>query len=508
MSIETAKENLRINQIVGQKNDILIAEGDLIIPDIKPDILRVINTSGNICIYKKEVMDGKIKLDGGINIYIMYLADSDTSTIRSINSTVEFSKTIEMENIKTGMNLESNIGLKSVDCKILNGRKVNVKSTMDGEFKVYYNQDINLITSVENVRNVQILNQDLQVNSLIGVGNTKVYAKDTLLIDTADDLSDILKVDIGVSNKDVKISYNKVLAKADAGIKILYVTDDNRIKESTMQIPIMGFIDMVNVSDENICDVNYEIKNIIIKPNNIEEHSIYVEIEFELSCNTYENRSANFIQDLYSPSENIVANIDTATIMQDKRIVRDVCNIREKQIIPELQGNQLYSVEITPVVHKQNILSDRIMYEGEIILKLIYSEKNGLDTKTQSLPFSFAMSCGTISTNSTVSTTPEIIMQDFIIMPDETLEIKIDLALVANISKNADINIIKDLELSESKSEDPYSMIIYFVKPGDSLWKIAKKFNSTVQDISVVNNIENVNKLNIGQQLFIPKYVA
>ena len=50
-------------------------------------------------------------------------------------------------------------------------------------------------------------------------------------------------------------------------------------------------------------------------------------------------------------------------------------------------------------------------------------------------------------------------------------------------------------------------MVIYFVKPNDTLWEIAKKFRSTVDDIARVNKIEDINKIYPGQQLFIPKYV-
>ena len=56
MQIDVAKEKLCINKIVGQKNDCLIVEGDMIVPDIKPDILNTISTSGNVCIYKKREM--------------------------------------------------------------------------------------------------------------------------------------------------------------------------------------------------------------------------------------------------------------------------------------------------------------------------------------------------------------------------------------------------------------------------------------------------------------------
>ena len=55
MAIEALKENLCVNQIIGKAKENIVAEGDVIIPDIKPDILSTINTSGTICIYKKEL---------------------------------------------------------------------------------------------------------------------------------------------------------------------------------------------------------------------------------------------------------------------------------------------------------------------------------------------------------------------------------------------------------------------------------------------------------------------
>ena len=47
---------------------------------------------------------------------------------------------------------------------------------------------------------------------------------------------------------------------------------------------------------------------------------------------------------------------------------------------------------------------------------------------------------------------------------------------------------------------------MYIVKKDDTLWKIAKRYGSTVEDIARVNNIENVDELQVGRQLFIPRY--
>ena len=54
---------------------------------------------------------------------------------------------------------------------------------------------------------------------------------------------------------------------------------------------------------------------------------------------------------------------------------------------------------------------------------------------------------------------------------------------------------------------EDYSVIIYVVRSGDTLWKIAKRFGSTVDDIVRVNGIERPDKINVGEKIYIPKYV-
>ena len=45
--------------------------------------------------------------------------------------------------------------------------------------------------------------------------------------------------------------------------------------------------------------------------------------------------------------------------------------------------------------------------------------------------------------------------------------------------------------------------VIYMVQKGDSLWKIAKKYRTTVADIVAVNEIENPELIYPGQKLLI-----
>ena len=506
MAIELAKETLCIGQMIGQKTENWIVEADSVVPDIKPDILSTISTNGTICVYKKEVSEGRIKIEGTIQVYVMYLADDEKANLRGLHTTVDFSKVIEMEKAKEGMHLEEEMRLKSIECKVLNGRKINIKAFLETNVTISHNEEIELIKEVKDIKDIQMLKETLKINSLLGSGVTKVYAKDTFSIQEVDDLAEVMKVNINIKHKETKVSYNKVLAKADAEVKIMYLTIDGRINQVEGMIPVMGFVDMPNVTEEELCETNYEIRNLLVKPNNVEDHSVYVEAEIELSCNVYETKEMNIIQDLYSPSVNLTYEQKKLTCLGEKTQIQNICQINEKQYMEEIGNHKIYDVEVTPICNTYNIMKDKIVYEGELELKWIYEAENSckLDTKTMNVPFEYSMDCLGVKSNSDIHTMMEIANQDFIVMPDQSIQIKVNIQITAEVALKRAIYVMDNIAIEESKLEEKYSLVIYFVKPGDSLWKIAKKFRSTVEAISSVNCIENESKIEVGAQLLIP----
>ena len=500
------KEKLCMNQLIASKIDSLMVEEDFVVPDVKPDILSAVHTNGTVCIERKEILDGKIKLESKIEMYIMYMADEEKTGVRSFHTTLDFVKTMELERAKEGYRLETKVNLKSLECKVLNGRKVNVKGVLEVEARLFSNEEIEFMKNFNTVKDIQLLREDMKVSSLLGMGNSKVYAKDTIMIDNIDELAEVMKVKVAIQNKETKISYNKVLTKADAVVTMLYLSTENRINCVSSRIPVMGFIDMPNVTDENLCEVNYEIKNMLIKPNSIEEHSVYVEIEMELNCNVYETKALNMIQDLYSPTVNLLYQQKTIRVAADKQSLQDICNIREKQVIPELQNQKIYDVDICPNIQKQTILKDKILCEGEIELSFLYGVENSgrMQAKKVAIPFEQSISCKDVAQSANIDTNIEIQNQDFVILPDESIDIKIDMQMIMNVTKEQNVSVIQEIQIAEDRQGEKYSMIIYFVKPGDTLWKIAKKFKSTVERITNINEIVDENKINVGEQLFIP----
>lgn len=507
MAIKLSRNNLCVNQIVGQKNEKIIVEGDEIVPDIKPDILSVVSTNGNICIYKKEVMEGKIKIEGGINAYVIYIADDEKSSIRTLNANLEFTKIIDLKECKENMQIECRNQISNIDCKILNGRKISLRAIVDMSVVLYSKENIEYIDKIEDIKDVQLLNKNITINSLVGSGNTKVYAKDTITIDNVDNLSEIMKVNISIENRESKISYNKVLAKADIVVKVMYLTEDNRINTAITNIPIMGFIDMQNVSEEDICDLNYEIKNILVKPNNVQEHSVYVEVEIEILSFVYKKQTINMIEDLYSKTLNLNYSQKTVKLMSERTSINEMYSMRKQERMEDITQNKIYDVEVKPVIISTQIDDGKITYKGDVNLTFIYAriETSSIGVKNVIEPFEFQVSMAQVSSRDKIDTDIEIGKKDFFVMPDNSIDIKIDFNFNINVVKESNINIIENIKEEEGTSKETFSIIIYYAKLGDTLWNIAKRFGSNVEEISSINNIEDADKIMQGQQLFIPR---
>ena len=77
-----------------------------------------------------------------------------------------------------------------------------------------------------------------------------------------------------------------------------------------------------------------------------------------------------------------------------------------------------------------------------------------------------------------------------------------DLKSLNNLTSNS-LSIGMVLKIPPYSNKKNEETNVYVVKSGDSLWSIARKFNSTVDEIKRLNSLQS-NILSIGQRLVVP----
>ena len=222
----------------------------------------------------------------------------------------------------------------------------------------------------------------------------------------------------------------------------------------------------------------------------------------------YEEKQINLIQDLYSPCENLEFNKKKITTITGKRCQKETKQIRETIEVDGMENKQIIDVDVNPIIEKQESIGNKILYTGVLEINLILaSDDMQMEIRNSKIPFEYTIDNLQNGESLNNKLNMEVINQDFIVQGNGTITANIDLLMDNNMDKNTNINVMNEIQTNGERAEQDYSLILYIVKKGDTLWKIAKQFGSTVDDIVRTNGIEDENKISIGQKLFIPRYV-
>ena len=488
------KNTVVINKKIASNTKFIEINGDIIVPDVKPDIISIINTNGIPYIYKEDVSNGRIRFDGNIDTYVVYLADSGET--RSIQTTLTFSDSIEEGNITENAFVKQKVSLESIEAKALNERKLTIKASLKIKSEVFEKAEIDITSDFNEIENVQKLKETLNIKSLIGNNKVKTSIKEDINIDNSYSVAEILKTDVEITNIENKISYNKVLAKADAKVKIVFLSEDGRIGVASSSIPVMSFIDIDKISDNNMCNVEYCIRNILFKTNTKEQHSITCQIEFEVFCDAFEVKTIDVVQDMYGIKNNIDFTKRDVDVQIDSKEAYEIININERILVEDLLN--ISDAYCKPRIINRSKSGNLINYECELVLTIYYEvdNRNGINVKNITLPFMLKSELDNEDFDFSINKKNFTVNQEYV---------NCDIEIFAKSGFNClrRISVIENVSLSECEEDCEYKMFMYFVKGGDTVWNIAKRFKVCMNDIIKLNNLECPDKLKVGDRLYI-----
>ena len=131
MALELVKEPIRINQVMGDNFSQTLVEGDIIVPDVKPDIQRILQVDGTAVISGSEIQQDKVIVNGIVNFKILYVpdvSDPEDAVVKSINASSNFTHQVELKGARPNMRPQLETDIEHIEFNMLNGRKLNVKT--------------------------------------------------------------------------------------------------------------------------------------------------------------------------------------------------------------------------------------------------------------------------------------------------------------------------------------------------------------------------------------------
>ena len=225
-------------------------------------------------------------------------------------------------------------------------------------------------------------------------------------------------------------------------------------------------------------------------------HSISCQIDFEVSVEAYETKTIEVIQDMYGIKNAIDFTKKDVEVQISSTTKSEKVNINERVLVEDILS--IYDVGINCKNVKSNKSGNFQNYECELNLEFYYEadNRNGLNVKKVAIPFitKFEGEEGELEF--------EIMKKQFTVS-NENVDCEVEILVKQSNTNLKKISIIENVISKELDEENDYKMYMYFVKQGDTLWNIAKKFKVSMCDIIKLNNIENPDRINIGDRLYI-----
>ncbi len=515
MSLELIKDRIKIDQLVGRERVESLVEGEITLPDYKPKIDKLITLDGEVEITNQLLKEDTLIVTGLVKFKTIYTTEEDEDQlIHSLESKTDFREEIALT---SSYDAKATVlaKIEHIEYTKLTDKKIGVKTVIDIEARLEQHGSVEIIKDLEGGEGVQTLKQTVKYSELVASTQTKNTVKDTFEIaEGAGDVIDILRIDTDVKVSESRVVDGKVIVAGDLKCFILYYSDneDQQLSYIKQDIPFTHFAEVEDaVADMNysldlkVKDVNYDVRGDI----NGNLRIIDFESSVIIDAKVYTQSQKEIITDTYSTVKKY--NVKTENVMLTQNLAKH--NIEEslKQII-DIKGEEmvkLCNIKANPVLTDSRILEEKVIIEGIVELDILYIGKSqSLNVLKSEIPFKSYIDIE--KSDSKIDIEVKNIINDISHSKINCNELEVEISLTNTIAVNTvkNINVVSEaVELEETISnKDRASITIYMVQKKDTVWDIAKRYSTTVEEISSTNGIEEEN-LKVGQKIIIEKHL-
>ena len=332
MSVNLHKEHITVSEIICSRYCQTTAENDIIVPDIKPDVLKILQISSDVVINQKSVQADKVYVSGIVRLNILYVPDGDViGNVKSMVSVQDFSHLADVKGAKTGMILSADAECEPAEYTLINSRKLNVRSKIGINIKLTAPSEIDVATGIEDDEPIQTRGTHLKICNSHGEAERDIIIREQLEVPTGKpDIGEVLRFSAKPSSTELRIIDNKAVVKGELSIRTLYGGEDEECSIQFMEhtVPFTEILEVDGFSEGMDGEIEYTVKDLyyeIRRDNDGDKRILGAEITLCAQIRASDTLEIDAIGDAYG-------------IRGELKLERQSYNI-EQLIENELQGN-------------------------------------------------------------------------------------------------------------------------------------------------------------------------
>lgn len=527
---------LKMTDIREKAETRVYVEEDILVPDTKEDLASILSMTGKVSLSDSEIRIGQlsqdsVKVTGEIELHTLYIPENYTGEhhIINIQSRIPF-KTESNVSAEALSRLVIKPYIESIDYTVINERKFRAKLTVRLTMREYANVEMQVFQGIKGEK-LQLLKEKIQMTHVSERKTDIMDINETLAIkDTQPKPERILKYDVDIVENHKQITEDKAVVNATIYCNVLYLGSNNEAevmsleengeKKLTPQLfqgkaEFTQFIPILNPAEGSKISFNYNNLTVHIKepdPEEPGENAFALDGNVETTIEIYKNLEREIVTDIYHRTKDVICDKVELEAMSlggsgvTEAAVREIINIPEKygevKRVIYIFGNIKNS--------KSFLEQNKNIVEGTVDITLLClpeDEKKTAFRLNKEVNFRGSMEIpmgrGDTKANS------EIAIKElwFDRINAKQIEVNANLFISSSVYGQDKYQVIQNVCFVESKEEPGTKpgMVVYITKNEDTLWNIAKKYRTTMEMITEINDLGEDQVLPPGMKLLIVK---
>lgn len=516
------RESIVVDRKVGSTLMQLMSEGEITLAEGKADIGTLLKCNAELIPNECRVGDNRVSFDGVLKIKGMYLSGGEGKSVHGFTYDMPVSDFVNIEGAAEGMTPYMSCTSTVHSCTPINERKLKYKVITDVDMCVREQAECSYVSSIEDVplnhQRFKRINAEQSV-----LHHRDIFTvRDSLTLPMGKpNIGEVIESDLKVSSVDYRCGDGSVRISGDLNLSLIYKGEgeSNPMELYEGTIPFRGEIEAEGVTGDMLCDVTLMLKENSVNISADEDGEMRVadvDAAIEVNTEARENVDAQVLEDVYiiNKSARLCEKTVVCSVCAAKNIsqcpVKEVVTLDDKA--PDML--QIYRTEGKPYIDYTEISDGKIEVEGAVAADILYVTGNDdmpVYCFKGMVPFKHTAQANGAKSGMDCTVTAQLEHIGFNMLSGREVEVRCVINIHAMAEDTREISLVDDVvieDIDKAYLNSLASITLYVVRKGDTLWKLAKKFNTTVEDIAAVNDIENPDLIYPRQRLIIVKRVA
>lgn len=514
--MEYQTERMQTYQTEKPVTDQFYMDHDYNVPDAKPDVRQVILAEGALMLEDIRMVENYVKVAGKLKFKVLYLTEEEETPVSGMEGRIPFEEMVYMEQEVTG-NLSVEPVSVEVTASLIHSRKLEIKALSEIAVHTEGYQEEEITTDIDGGE--VPLYKKYSEKDLLSVYAAKRdilrVREETSLDGTKENIETLLWTEVSLRKFDTRLEENGILAEGELLLFCLYSAGDGKTDWMERTLPFSGRIECDGVEETMYHQIWPELGDVNVEVQMDEDGEMRVlaaEAALEVRFVVYRELHMTVLEDLYSLQQTCVP--ERKEVKMEKLLMQNhsKCKVAEQLSLPEIKDRILQICHSSARIQPESIhiTEEGLQIEGVLHVGFLYIKADDqvpFDTWQGMIPFSYLLESNETSEDMEYDLTQRVEQLSVSLLGSDEIEIRAVLGFHCFFKQPETIQNIESAAFEPIRAEELENrpgIVGYIVRTGDQLWDLAKKYQTTVDCIKRVNDLEN-EEIKTGDRILIFK---